>query len=326
MKRNRIYNSLILITVVMIVCLLVSGCSGNAAEKRKANEEKVTRAMVEYPGDGLYDPVVTEIGIGVEEPTEEEQAQAEQKAAEEKQAWEDAVGTCFADGMFETFYSKWYRSHVVGMAFSRGMTTTLDELRTEDEDTSDNIENVITTFTATDENGKTRTFEMKWMVIYDKDDPALIQQIKLEDDGGFDKAYMDNFDLGSGLTASEDKEKGTGTLETDYFVLTLSNPSAWDFEQDDNRIIIYNTTARKAGFGGRVMSIEVWEDPNEEPYSGAVPYKSVGVCDGWKIIVTYASDVQYDFSDQEAADEYKAIRSEAETIQEGGTSGPLILK
>ena len=44
------------------------------------------------------------------------------------------------------------------------------------------------------------------------------------------------------------------------------------------------------------------------------------------IFVTYASDIQYDINDEAAADEYMAIRNEAETVQEGGKSGPLILK
>ena len=82
------------------------------------------------------------------------------------------------------------------------------------------------------------------------------------------------------------------------------------------------TESRKDG----MMSVELWDDLNVEPYDGAVPYKAIGIIDGQLIIVTYASDVQYDFNDEAAADEYIAIRNEAETIQEGGKSGPLILK
>ena len=57
-----------------------------------------------------------------------------------------------------------------------------------------------------------------------------------------------------------------------------------------------------------------------------IPYKKSGIKDGQFIFVTYASDIQYDINDEAAADEYMAIRNEAETVQEGGKSGPLILK
>jgi len=140
------------------------------------------------------------------------------------------------------------------------------------------------------------------------------------------KSYK-GIDLASGLQVTEDAEDGTKTIETDYFLLTLSNSDTWGHELDEyGRITIYNKKARDAGFGGRVMSVELWDDLNAEPYSGAVPYKAIGTIDGQLMIVTYASDVQYDFNDEAAADEYMAIRNEADSIQEGGKSGPLILK
>ena len=329
MNNERHLLRTVLIFIVFSLVVVFTACKTEDVTKRAENEEKVLKAMIEYPGDGLYDPVVTVIGIGVDEPSEEELAAAEQRAAEEKQLWQDKVGDCFADGMFDTFYGKWYRTEVLGIAMNSGLTTTISQFGIQDDadQSADNIEHALVTVIATDEKGDTKSFDMDWMVIFDKDNPDLIQKIELKDDGGLYEAYTDNFEIGAGLTATEDETTGTRTIETDYFSLTLSNPDTWGYELDEyDRITIYSNKAREAGLGGRVMSVEVWNDPEEEPYDGAIPYKRIGVKDGHLIFVTYASDVQYDFNDEAAADEYMAIRNEAETIQEGGKSGPLILK
>ena len=140
------------------------------------------------------------------------------------------------------------------------------------------------------------------------------------------KSYK-RFDIASGLQVIENEKDGTKAIETDYFSLTLSNSDTWGYELDEyGRITIYSTRARNGEYGGRVMSVEAWDDPAEEPYDTAIPYTKIGVKDGHLIFVTYASDIQYDINDEAAADEYMAIRNEAETIQEGGKSGPLILK
>ena len=210
-----------------------------------------------------------------------------------------------------------------------GLTTTISQFGIQDDadQSADNIEHALVTVIATDEKGDTKSFDMDWMVIFDKDNPDLIQKIELKDDGGFYEAYTDNFEIGAGLTATEDETTGTRTIETDYFSLTLSNPDTWGYELDEyDRITIYSNKAREAGLGGRVMSVEACDDPEEEPYDGMIPYKKIGIKDGHLIFVTYASDIQYDINDEAAADEYMAIRNEAETVQEGGKSGPLILK
>ena len=328
MKRNLQFK-LLCIFLIMIMAMLVTGCKTDDFSKRAENEKKLLRAMTEYPGDGLYDPETTVIGLDAPEPTEEDQAKAEEKAAEEKEAWRSAVGDCFADGMFDTFYSKWYRTHVIGTAWAMGLTTTMSDFSIEDElpQDSDNIEHALIKVIATDRDGKTQSFDMDWQIIYDKDDHNLLQKVDLIDDGGFYESYTDNFEIGSGLTAAEDETTGTRTIETDYFSLTLSNSDTWGYELDEyDRITIYITRARNGEYGGRVMSIEAWDDPEEEPYDTAVPYKKIGVKDGHLIFVTYASDIQYDINDEAATDEYMTIRNEAETIQEGGKSGPLIMK
>ena len=67
----------VLIFIMFSLAVVFTACKTEDVTKRAENEEKVLKAMIEYPGDGLYDPVVTVIGIGVDEPSEEELAAAE---------------------------------------------------------------------------------------------------------------------------------------------------------------------------------------------------------------------------------------------------------
>lgn len=182
----------LIITIVLITVLsLITSCKTEDISKRMDNEQKVLKAMTEYPGDGLFDPVTTVIGLDAPEPTEEDQAKAEEKAVEEMEAWRNAVGDCFADGMFDTFYGKWYRTHVLGIAWAFGLTTTMSDFSIEDDASqdSDNIEHALTKVIATDKDGKTQSFDMDWQVVYDKDDHNLLQKIELVDDGGFWEAF-----------------------------------------------------------------------------------------------------------------------------------------
>lgn len=173
--------------------VLITACGGtDDSTKRAENEQKLFKAITEYPGDGLYDPDEVVIGLGTEEPTDEDYAKAEEKAAEEKEAWHKAVGDCFADGMFDTFYSEWFRCEYLGIARNSGLTTTMTDFKVEeDEDQDDNVEEVIVTIMAEDQEGGRQSFDMYWQVVFDKDDRSLIQKAEIFDDGGFYNAYAD---------------------------------------------------------------------------------------------------------------------------------------
>ena len=193
MKTMRMIRSVISILMVFIMAVLVTGCKTDAVSKRAENEEKLLKAITEYPGDGLYDPEMTVIGLDAPELTEEELAEAEKKAAEEKEKWQKAVGDCFADGMFDTFYKEWFRIDFLGLSQAKGLTTSITKFSIEDDASqdSDNIEHALITVTATDEEGATKSFDMDWQMIFDKDDPGLLQKIELKDDGGFWEAYQE---------------------------------------------------------------------------------------------------------------------------------------
>ena len=57
----------------------MTACKTEDITKRAENEEKLLKAMTEYPGNSLYDPAENVIGLDAPEPTEEELAESEQK-------------------------------------------------------------------------------------------------------------------------------------------------------------------------------------------------------------------------------------------------------
>lgn len=191
---NRKRNLYILsVMVIILIAALMTACKTEDITKRAENEEKLLKAMTEYPGNSLYDPAETVIGLDAPEPTEEELAEAEQRATEEKEAWQKAVGGCFADGMFDTFYKEWFRTGYLGIAQTNGLETVVISFGIEDDakQFSDNIEHALITVVATDKDGGTKSFNMDWQIVFDKDDIDLIQKVELTDDGGFFEAYQD---------------------------------------------------------------------------------------------------------------------------------------
>ena len=191
---NRKRNLYILsVMVIILIAAVMTACKTDNISKRAENEEKLLKAITEYPGDGLYDPTETVIGLDAPEPTEEELAEAEQRATEEKEAWQKAVGGCFADGMFDTFYKEWFRTEYLGVAQANGLETAVTSFGIEDDASqdSDNIEHALITVIATDKDRETKSFDMDWQIIFDKDDTDLIQKVELTDDGGFFEAYQD---------------------------------------------------------------------------------------------------------------------------------------
>ena len=181
------------VLLILLMAMLMTACKTEDVTKRAENEEKLLRAITEYPGEGLFDPEETVIGLGTPEPTADELAESEQKAAEEMEAWQKAVGDCFADGMFDTFYKEWFRTEYLGVAWVNSLETAVTSFGIEDDASqdSDNIEHALITVTATDKEGNAQSFDMDWQIIFDKDDTDLIQKIEPVDDGGFWDSYKE---------------------------------------------------------------------------------------------------------------------------------------
>lgn len=179
--------------LIILMAAMMTACKTDDITVRAENEEKLLKAINEYPGNSLYDPAENVIGLDAPEPTEEELAEAEQRVTEEKEAWQKAVGECFADGMFDTFYKEWFRTVYLGVAQANGLETAVTSFGIEDDESqdSDNIEHALITVIATDKDRETKSFDMDWQIIFDKDDTDLIQKVELTDDGGLFEAYQD---------------------------------------------------------------------------------------------------------------------------------------
>ncbi len=134
----------------------------------------------------------------------------------------------------------------------------------------------------------------------------------------------DGLDLSAGITRSDDEESGEATVESEVFKLTLPDGATWDYEVNSpTDITFYNKAARKGGFGGNLFSLKVFE-ADDESYD-VVPNAVVGEKDGKKIVAVFTSDVQYDFNDDAAKDEYMKVYEVVHTIDDSDKS-PLILK
>lgn len=172
----------IVIGVLMINVLI--GCAKQNEVPDSAT--KLLHAIVESPNEELYHVQPTEIGIGTDAPDQEEADAAQKTVEEEKKVWDETVGDCFAEGMFDTFWNSQERICFLGASDVNGFQTSVKEI--ELVEASDNIQHIkVTVQVETSDSKETemKDFETEWRVIYDKDNPELIQTIELTDDGGF---------------------------------------------------------------------------------------------------------------------------------------------
>ena len=172
----------IVIGVLMINVLM--GCSGQ--NEVPDSTTKLLHTIIESPNEELYHVQPTEMGIGTDTPDEEEMDAAQKAVEEEKNAWDETVGDCFAEGMFDTFWNSQERIYFLGASDVNDCQTSVKEI--ELVETNDNIQHIKVTVQAVSSDSKedeTKDFETEWKVIYDKDDPELIQTTEMTDDDGF---------------------------------------------------------------------------------------------------------------------------------------------
>ena len=172
----------IVIGVLMINVLM--GCSGQ--NEVPDSTTKLLHTIIESPNEELYHVQPTEMGIGTDTPDEEEIDAAQKAVEEEKNAWDETVGDCFAEGMFDTFWNSQERIYFLGASDVNDCQTSVKEI--ELVETNDNIQHIKVTVQAVSSDSKedeTKDFETEWKVIYDKDDPELIQTTEMTDDDGF---------------------------------------------------------------------------------------------------------------------------------------------
>ena len=134
----------------------------------------------------------------------------------------------------------------------------------------------------------------------------------------------DDYDIASNLQlAGGGDEKA---IDTDYFTISLTHGSSWDYTVDSRTsITIYNVAAREANCGGRLVSIKAY-DPADKDYEMLPSYSVIGEKNGKMYIAEYPSDVQFDPSDEQAAADYQTVYEEVNKIREGAADSSLVLK
>ena len=132
------------------------------------------------------------------------------------------------------------------------------------------------------------------------------------------------YDIASNLkeTVSED----TKTIETDHFILTLSLPDTWTYEQDSSTsITFHNIAGREAGGGGRLFSLVAYE-PDDTSYENSPHFSVVGEAGSKVYVAEYPSDVQADIEVEEHMEQYQTVYAEVSKIEEKASDSPLTLK
>ena len=179
MKRN--------IRIIVMGALVINALIGCSKQNEVPDSTtKLLHAIVESPNEELYHAQPTEIGIGTDVPDEEEIDATQKAVEEEKNAWDEAVGECFAEGMFDTFWNSQERIYFLGASDMNDCQTSVKVI--ELVETNDNIQHIKVTVQAAPSDSKeneSTDFETEWRVICDKDNPELIQTIELTDDDGF---------------------------------------------------------------------------------------------------------------------------------------------
>ncbi len=131
------------------------------------------------------------------------------------------------------------------------------------------------------------------------------------------------YDIASNLRLAGGDEK---LLDTDYFRITLSHGSSWDYTVDSKTsITIYNIAAREANCGGRLVSIVAY-DTGDKSYETLPSYGVIGEKNGKMYIAEYPSDVQFDPADEKSMEDYQAVYEEVNKIRDGSGDSPLVLK
>lgn len=157
---------------MLLVFLMPALCScadkASAPEQDMPAAERVLRAMIEYPGAGLY--------------TDSSKDADDAVAAQEKTAWQEAVGGCFADGMFDQFYDSYGRTSFLSEARNLRLTTKVTDIQPDSERGDDALR---VTVEATDETGHVDIYETEWRVRYKSEADDLLESAELLADGGF---------------------------------------------------------------------------------------------------------------------------------------------
>lgn len=150
-----------------------------------------------------------------------------------------------------------------------------------------------------------------------------LQETQAEDQIS-ESAETDEYDISSNLQVSVSGDEKA--IDTAHFTITLTHEDSWDYVVDSKTsITIYNTAAKEANCGGRLVSITAY-DPGDKSYEVLPEHCVIGEADGKLYIAEYPSDVQFDPVDEETAADYQAVFKEVNNIRARAEDSPIVLK
>lgn len=122
------------------------------------------------------------------------------------------------------------------------------------------------------------------------------------------------------LVACKDPSGSTKTqdsgLTNDLFAITLPDELAGMYETDigDDYISVFHKASKEADYGGFVFEISAKEDPSYFESGLSAKVGELTAKDGtiYDIALTYPSDVQYDYTSEEAEKSYAKLYASAE--------------
>lgn len=135
-------------------------------------------------------------------------------------------------------------------------------------------------------------------------------------EGYVNKNYLvrasDSYNIASGIKTRA--SEGNSNLETDYFSMYLPGDISWEYEIVDSATIsIYYTPAKKAGYGGHVVTIKAY-DWSDNEYGDFPDWSIAGLSEKKKFVAIYPTDVQFNVNDSVQKEEYRRLLSVAERM------------
>ena len=171
---------LMLLIIAVLAVAVFAGCGGRKTDTNgdvTGDVETLLHALLTCPNDKLYDSEGTYISLD-----DSEVGSTEEDLERDKNAWKEAIGGCFAEDRFDTFYGQWERTAFLGEAYIQGDSIELNDIKIEDGD--DLVKTIKASITVSN-NGGTASSEIltTWIITFDGNDK--IQKVELKDDGGY---------------------------------------------------------------------------------------------------------------------------------------------
>lgn len=140
---------------------------------------------------------------------------------------------------------------------------------------------------------------------------------------GLDTVSNDGYDIAEDLYLHV--SEGNVIFETSHFTIYLPGSVEWDYAVlDDTAIKFYYTPAHRSGYGGCFVTIKAF-DRGDNSYEDIPDYKIAATSSDKKYVAILPTDLQYDGSDADQAEEYGKLLSWANHLDVNDDGNPMIV-